>query len=136
MGGFRGRPRGPHPPFFFLDFQYFVCKPVLVFRVTSFTSCCYGGRSRRSFFGPLFLNFLDSSLVAENLLRLYAQSLNKTSPSILQFKKCWVKLACVAGVQRGGRGEVECEREARSFGHLGCFHTWCPGTVLAEHYCV
>ena len=23
------------------------------------------------------------------------------------------KLACVAGVQRGGRGEVECEREAR-----------------------
>ena len=23
-------------------------------------------------------------------------------------------LACVAGVQRGGRGEVECEREARS----------------------
>ena len=22
-------------------------------------------------------------------------------------------LACVAGVQRGGRGEVECEREAR-----------------------
>ena len=25
-------------------------------------------------------------------------------------------LACVAGVQRGGRGEVECEREARSLG--------------------
>ena len=25
-----------------------------------------------------------------------------------------VALACVAGVQRGGRGEVECEREARS----------------------
>ena len=24
------------------------------------------------------------------------------------------RLACVAGVQRGGRGEVECEREARS----------------------
>ena len=24
-----------------------------------------------------------------------------------------VFLACVAGVQRGGRGEVECEREAR-----------------------
>ena len=23
------------------------------------------------------------------------------------------ELACVAGVQRGGRGEVECEREAR-----------------------
>ena len=25
-------------------------------------------------------------------------------------------VACVAGVQRGGRGEVECEREARSLG--------------------
>ena len=25
-------------------------------------------------------------------------------------------IACVAGVQRGGRGEVECEREARSLG--------------------
>ena len=25
-------------------------------------------------------------------------------------------LACVAGVQRGGKGEVECEREARSLG--------------------
>ena len=25
-------------------------------------------------------------------------------------------LACVAGVQRGGRGVVECEREARSLG--------------------
>ena len=25
-------------------------------------------------------------------------------------------LACVAGVQRGGRGEVECGREARSLG--------------------
>ena len=25
----------------------------------------------------------------------------------------WAKVACVAGVQRGGRGEVECEREAR-----------------------
>ena len=27
-----------------------------------------------------------------------------------------VTVACVAGVQRGGRGEVECEREARSLG--------------------
>ena len=25
-------------------------------------------------------------------------------------------VACVAGVQRGGRGKVECEREARSLG--------------------
>ena len=25
----------------------------------------------------------------------------------------WDGLACVAGVQRGGRGKVECEREAR-----------------------
>ena len=29
---------------------------------------------------------------------------------------CYVTLACVAGIQRGGRGEVECEREARSLG--------------------
>ena len=28
-------------------------------------------------------------------------------------KKRTIKLACVAGVQRGGRVEVECEREAR-----------------------
>ena len=28
------------------------------------------------------------------------------------FKTCF-KIACVAGVQRGGRGKVECEREAR-----------------------
>ena len=27
-----------------------------------------------------------------------------------------ILLACVAGVQKGGRGEVECEREARSLG--------------------
>ena len=30
--------------------------------------------------------------------------------------KAGCELACVAGVQRGGRGEVECEREARSLG--------------------
>ena len=27
-----------------------------------------------------------------------------------------LSLACVAGVQRGGRGKVECEREARPLG--------------------
>ena len=27
-----------------------------------------------------------------------------------------IHVACVAGVQSGGRGEVECEREARSLG--------------------
>ena len=31
-------------------------------------------------------------------------------------RKARKNLACVAGVQRGGRGEVECEREARSLG--------------------
>ena len=28
----------------------------------------------------------------------------------------YLRLACVAGIQRGGMGEVECEREARSLG--------------------
>ena len=53
------------------------------------------------------------------LLSTCSFHLNGHTLWIIHGLKSYNHLACVAGVQRGGRGEVECEREARSLGTRG-----------------
>ena len=80
---------------------------------------CFKNGDRQLDFYPAYRSVKHNGHFRRQRIRCFAPSLSRLNLIFSRqpnFLPTTLPLACVADVQRGGRGEVECEREARSLG--------------------
>ena len=74
-------------------------------------------------FANIFMNEVETNMESESKIKpiIWKRYIDNVFSLWDVPKRDIDLLACLAGVQRGGRGEVECEREARSLGVIDLF---------------